>query len=77
VLKDNRLELFIGLQASSMLISTIFISSSSSIVKLPTIIRVSDNGALLMSLSNLLFTYGLFYYICFYISKNRSTSSSK
>jgi hypothetical protein len=76
VLKDNRLDLLIGLMASRTLINMIFLSSPSSVLKLPTIIRVSDNSTLLMSLASLLLTNSLFYYLCFGISKNRPKSSS-
>jgi uncharacterized protein len=75
VLKDNRLELATGLMAAKQLISMIFISSPSSAVKLPTIIKILDTNTPLISIASLLLTNILFYYICFGISKNRPKSS--
>jgi uncharacterized protein len=75
VLKDNRFELATGLIASNQIISMIFIRSSSSVSKLPTIIRIPDNCMFLFCLLSLLLTNFLFYYICFRISKNRPKSS--
>jgi uncharacterized protein len=76
VLKDNRFELVTGLIASNQIISMIFINSSSSASKLPTIIRISDDCMLLFCLLSLLLKNSLFYYICFHISKNRPKLSA-
>jgi uncharacterized protein len=76
VLKDNRFELATGLIASGHLISTILISSPSSALKLPTIIRISETNVPLINVASLLLMNSLFYYFCFHLSKNRSTSSS-
>ena len=77
VIKDNRTELLIGMFAASTLTSVSIISTVESRFNLPTIIKITDsNSPLLARLVIFLLSSGLFYYICFGLRKNHTTSTA-
>ena len=65
VIKDNRIELVIGINIAVSLISLVFISYPDSLIKAPTVFKVADVPDFLPVLVSFVFRAGFFYFICF------------
>lgn len=65
VIKDNRIELVIGIDIAVSLISLVFISYPDSLIKAPTVFKVADVPDFLPVLVSFVFRAGFFYFICF------------
>ncbi|MEP0821144.1 MULTISPECIES: hypothetical protein [Trichocoleus] len=75
VIKDNRLELALGLQTAEQLYSLIFISSPNPAIEGPTVFNIFDSADLFLpALATIALRAGLFYFIFFGRRKNLSTS---
>jgi uncharacterized protein len=75
VIKDNRIELVIGINIAVSLISLLFISSSDSLIKAPTIFKVADFSDFLPVFVSYVLRAGFFYFICFGRRRNLSEST--
>lgn len=64
IIKDDRLELAMGMAIANTFYS-LFIGFSDSTIKLPAVFQVSDDPLLLPSLLTYLIRASLFYLICF------------
>jgi hypothetical protein len=72
VIKDNRLELAIGLVIAEKLIPLLFIGLSDSLIKSPTIFMADGPAPFLPLLVTYILRAGLFYFICFGGRRNLS-----
>jgi hypothetical protein len=75
VIKDNRIELVIGIDISVSLISLLFISSPDSSIKAPTVFKVADVPDFLPLLVSYVLRSGFFYFICFGRRRNLSEAT--
>ncbi|MBW4463635.1 MAG: hypothetical protein KME47_25835 [Nodosilinea sp. WJT8-NPBG4] len=75
VIKDNRLELAIGLVIADSLIFLLFISSSDSLIQTPTVFKSAGSAHFLAVLVTYVLRAGLFYFICFSRRRNLSAST--
>jgi uncharacterized protein len=75
VIKDNRIELVIGLDIAVSLISLLFISYPDSLIKAPTVFKVVDFADFLPVLVSYVLRSGFFYFICFGRRRNLSEST--
>lgn len=75
-IKDNRLELAIGLLIADFLYSHLFIGLYDSVIQAPTVFKYADSAfSLLPILAVYVFRASLFYFICFGRRRNLSTST--
>jgi uncharacterized protein len=75
VIKDNRIELVIGIDITVSLTSLLFISYSDSLIKAPTVFKIADSTYyFLPTLVSYVLRAGLFYFICFGRRRNLSES---